>query len=85
MKEEELLPSVQRGKAAGSGVVGGGGFDLPTVSEDRKTQRACCSSNGERKKGKILNVKQLINYFVCVCKSRLIGGGPISEGVCIRG
>lgn len=53
MKEEELLPSVQRGKAAGSGVVGGGGFDLPTDSEeDRKTQKVCYNSDGKRKERK---------------------------------
>lgn len=42
MKEEELLPSVQRGKVAGSGVVGG--FDLPKeLEDDTKTQthKAC--------------------------------------------
>ena len=56
MKEEELLPSVQSGEEAGSGAGEGRGFDLPTDSEqDRKTKtrKACWSSNGDEKKGKI--------------------------------
>lgn len=56
MREEELLPSVQSGEEAESGVGKGRGFDLPTDSEqDRKTktQKAWVGSNRDEKKGKI--------------------------------